>query len=281
MVTMPDKHQADLGDIQETLFIPLLARARETRKARPILRDPKAAEMIESIDFDEGKYGRAGAVGVVVLRTAIFDSWVRAFLEQHPAGTVVEMGTGLNTRFERVDNGRVHWIDLDLPDTIELRRKFFTDSSRRRMVAGSVLDDGWLQAAQDFPGPYFFIADGVLVYLREADVSRVLARIAERFPGALVAFDTYPRRTFQAQHRMAAKRGIRARWEWACDDPRSLERLGLRMVESTGITRPPQRVRAHLPPRYRYLLPLADPLFGKTLSLNLFEATTGRAAEGA
>lgn len=269
---MADKHPVDLGDVQETLFIPLLARARETRKARPILRDPKAAEMIESIDIDEAKYGRSGAVGVVVLRTAIFDTWVRAFLEQHPAGTVVEIGTGLNTRFDRVDNGSAHWIDLDLPDTMELRRKFFTDSPRRRMVAGSVLDDGWLRAARDLPGPYFFVADGVLVYLREADVSRALTRIAERFPGALIAFDTYPRRIFEAQHRMAAKRGIPARWEWACDDPRSLERLGLRMVESTSITRPPQRLRTQLPPRYRYLLPLADPLFGKALRLNLFEA---------
>jgi hypothetical protein len=25
----------------------------------------------------------------------------------------VEIGTGFNTRFDRVDNGQVHWIDLD------------------------------------------------------------------------------------------------------------------------------------------------------------------------
>jgi O-methyltransferase involved in polyketide biosynthesis len=46
----------------------------------------------------------------------------------------VELGTGLNTRFERVDNGTVHWIDLDLPDTIALRRRYFADTERRQMV---------------------------------------------------------------------------------------------------------------------------------------------------
>ncbi|HUL26854.1 MAG TPA: class I SAM-dependent methyltransferase [Streptosporangiaceae bacterium] len=269
---MTDRQQARLGAVQETLFIPLAARARATHRRRPVVRDPKAAEMVAAIDYDTTKYGRGAGGTVTVLRTAIFDSWVRAFLDAHPAGTVVEIGTGLNTRFERVDNGAVHWIDLDLPDTIELRRRFFADTGRRRMVAASVLDSAWLPAAAESPGPYFFAAEGVLVYLPEEQVSRALTQIVEQFPGAFIALDTYSQRTFSQQHRLAARRGISARWAWACDDPRSLERLGLRVVESSTITRPPAPVRRQLPARYRYLLPLADPLFGKVLRLTLFQA---------
>jgi O-methyltransferase involved in polyketide biosynthesis len=160
-----DRQQAQLGAVQETLFIPLAARARETRKKRAVLRDPKAVEIAESVEFDAGKYGRGAGGLVVILRTAIFDSWVRSFVAEHPGGTVVEIGTGLNTRFERADNGTIHWIDLDLPDTIELRRKFFTDTERRQMVAASVTGEAWLQTVADSPGPYFFISEGVLVYL--------------------------------------------------------------------------------------------------------------------
>jgi O-methyltransferase involved in polyketide biosynthesis len=269
---MTDRHQVQLGAVQETLFITLAARARETRRKRPVLRDPKAVEIVASVDYDTAKYGRDAGGMVTVLRTAIFDLWVRTFLDEHPAGTVVEIGTGLNTRFERVDNGTVHWIDLDLPDTIELRRAFFADTTRRRMVAASVLDQAWLQDVSCSPGPYFFVAEGVLVYLPEEKVSQALSRIAERFPGSFVALDTYSRRAFEQQHRMAAKKNMPARWAWACDDPRSLERPGLRMVESTTITRPPRALRRQLPPRYRYLLPLADPLFGKVMSLALFQA---------
>jgi hypothetical protein len=148
-----DKHQVQLGTVQETLFIPLAARARESSRKRPALRDPKAAELVRSIAYDTAKYGRGAGGAITVLRTAIFDSWVRAFLARHPAGTVVEIGTGLNTRFERVDNGQVHWIDLDLPDTIELRGKFFTDTDRRRMVAGSVLDEQWLDTCPKIRSP--------------------------------------------------------------------------------------------------------------------------------
>jgi O-methyltransferase involved in polyketide biosynthesis len=267
------KERAQLGAVQQTLFIPLAARARETGRKRPVLRDPKAAELIASIDFDAAKYQRGFGGWLMVLRTAVYDFWVRQFLAEHPAGTVIELGTGLNTRFERVDNGQAHWIDLDLPDTIELRGRFFTDTSRRRMVPASVLSEEWLPAVADCPGPYFFVTEGVLAYLPEPDVTATLARIAARFPGARLALDTYPERMLQRQHQLAGKRGI-ARWQWACDDPGSLQRLGLRLDESVTVTRPPRAMRRELPPGYRYLvLPLADPLLGKMFArLSLFTA---------
>jgi O-methyltransferase involved in polyketide biosynthesis len=101
-------------------------------------------------------------------------------------------------------------------------------------------------------------------------VHRVLSRIAQRFGGALVALDSYPRRTLDQQHKMAKRKNIPARWAWSCDDPRELERLGLRVVESTRVTRPPAGLRATLPGRYRLALPLADPVFGPALALTLF-----------
>jgi len=165
MDQVTDKQQVRLGAVQETLFITLAARARETQRKRPVLCDPKAGQMLRSIDYDAAKYGRGAGGGVTVLRTAIFDFWIRAFLAGVPSGTVLELGTGLNTRFERVDNGRVHWLDLDLPDTIDLRRAFFADTERRRMIPASVLDEDWLPVMAQSPEPYFFVAEGVLAYL--------------------------------------------------------------------------------------------------------------------
>jgi O-methyltransferase involved in polyketide biosynthesis len=266
------KHEARLGAVQETLFIPLAARAIQTQRKHPVLRDPKAVELVRSIDYDTARYDRSAGGLVTVLRTAIIDFWVRSFLAAHPAATVVELGTGLNTRFERVDNGQVHWFDLDLPDTIELRRAFFADTGRRRMIAASALDEDWLPDVARSRGPYFFVADGVLVYLPEDQVMAMLARLAERFPGALLVLDTYPKRTLDQQHRLAAKKGIDARWAWSCDDPRSLERLGLEVMESATVTRPPRAMRAQLPARYRYLMPLADPVLGREMAITLFRS---------
>jgi O-methyltransferase involved in polyketide biosynthesis len=272
---MAEGTKASLGAVQRTLFFPLLARAQETVRKRPLLRDVKAVELVHAIDFDAATYRQNFMGFAVVIRTMILDWWVRQFLAAHPDGTVVELGTGLNTRFERTDNGTVHWIDLDLPDTIELRRRFFADTGRRRMLAASLLDEDWLAEAERLPGPYFFVSDGVLVYLREDDVAGALSRIAARFPGALLAFDTYSHAALSGEHRMAAKRGI-APWQWACDDPRTLERLGLSLVESVTVSRPPAGVRAQLPARYRILLALADPVLGRGLRLSLFRSAPGQ-----
>jgi O-methyltransferase involved in polyketide biosynthesis len=265
-----DRDQVELGQVQETLFIPLAGRAKETGKRRPILRDPKAVEILESVAFDRAKYSRTGG-WTTVIRTACFDLWVRQFLAEHPDGTVVELGTGLNTRFERVDNGTVHWVDLDLPDTIALRRRFFADTDRRRMVAGSLTDDGWLAVVQGMPGPYFFVSDGVLAYLTETQVMRTLAGLAEHFPGALIALDSYSQQMMAREHKLAARREI-ARWQWACDDPRSLERLGMRVVETATVTRPPRALRTALPASRRLLLTLLSPLFGQSMQVTLFRA---------
>lgn len=35
------------------------------------------------------------------------------------------LGCGLDTTFERVDNGLLQWYDLDLPDAVELRKGTF------------------------------------------------------------------------------------------------------------------------------------------------------------
>jgi O-methyltransferase involved in polyketide biosynthesis len=271
MAGVADKDTAPLGAVQQTLFIPLAARARAAQRRHPLLRDPKAVQIAGSVEVDP-KYGRGAGGSVTVLRTVLMDAWVRDFLVRNPAGTVVEIGSGLNSRFERVDNGQAHWIDLDLPDSIELRRKFFADTDRRQMVAASVTGEEWLPLVAQRPGPYFFVADGVLVYLTEEQVSTLLTRIKNHFPNARIALDTFPQRTLDQQRKLAARRGIPARFAWACDDPRSLERLGLRVVESTGWARLPGRVRRHLPAAYRFLLPLADPLVGQSMRITLLQA---------
>ena len=263
------KAKVELGKVQQTLFFPLLARVRESQSRRPLLRDPRAAEIVREVGIDFTTYRTPMRI-MVVMRTLTLDWWVRQFLAEHPAGTVVELGTGLNTRFERTDNGSVHWIDLDLPDTIELRRRFFTDTDRRRMLTASLLDEDWVPVVGALPGPYFFMADGVLPYLTEDEVTSTLARLAARFPGSKLAFDSYPRVALEWEHKLAAKRDL-AYWQWSCDDPRTLERLGQRLLESATTTRPPAGLKATLPARYRYLLPLANPVLGRGVSFSLFQ----------
>ena len=229
---MESRQSIHLGQVQESLLIPLYARAVDSRKKHPLLNDPKAVEMVQSIDWDFRRFNQWRRIVGCAVRTAMFDEWVKGFLSRHPEGTVVEIGAGLNTRFERLDNGTLHWFDLDLPDTVELRRKFFTDSARRMTLAASMLDPGWMAAVRESPGPYCFVAEAVLIYLPEPEVKMALAQIADNFPCLTIAFDTGNHNVVKHENRDHARRNLAARFAWACEDPREIERwkIGLHLV---------------------------------------------------
>ena len=233
---MTNSVKPELGPVQETLLIPLLSRARETERPRGLLRDPQAVAMVRDLDYDFSKWEGGRSMKGAVLRACMFDRYVEDFLAAHPGGTVVEIGCGLDTRFDRVDNGHVRWFDLDLPDTVALRRRFFDDKPRRTMLAASVLDTGWMDQVEAAGGPWMFVAEAVLIYLDAPDAQRAIVNIAGRFPGARIAFDTTAARMVETQDRHDAMRHLpRESWfRWKCDEPQEIERWGanLRLAAS-------------------------------------------------
>ncbi|PWG07165.1 class I SAM-dependent methyltransferase [Streptomyces sp. V2] len=250
------KHTPELGEIQETLLIPLYARAVETRKRRGILHDPRAVEMVDSLEYDFSRFDGARSLVGANLRTLLFDHWVRQFLTAHPSGTVVEIGTGLNTRFERLDNGKVHWFDLDLPDVAALRHRYFDDTPRRHILPASVTDPSWTEAVRNSPGPHFLVAEAVLIYLDEPGVRAVLDLIATQLPGSRLAFETAASHMLDHQNTHDVLAKVSARMSWRCDDPTLIEhwRPGLHLTNSCTFANLPDPVRRELPLSYRTLL---------------------------
>jgi O-methyltransferase involved in polyketide biosynthesis len=183
---------SELLAVQETLLIPLWARARETRRAEPILCDRRACELVESLDYDFAKFDRAKVDQVgFCSRAAIIDTLVREQLERHPQTTVVEIGPGLDTRFDRLNNDSVRWFELDLPAAMEVRRALFSETPRRTLMGASVLDSDWLQRVkQEQPKHVMLVAEGVFFFFSEQQLRSLLATLAEHFPGAHLIFDS-------------------------------------------------------------------------------------------
>jgi O-methyltransferase involved in polyketide biosynthesis len=244
------KIPVDLGPVQETLLIPLLGRAVESQKANGLIQDEKAIEIIQALDYDFSKWSKAKTLTGATLRTRMFDQDVQDFLTLHPAGTIVEIGCGLNTRFERLDNGRARWFDLDLPDTIALRRQFFQDQPRRTMLAASVLEPDWMETVAATGGPWCFISEAVLIYLEMAQVRQAITQITQRFPGAWLLTDTTARKMVESQATHDAMRHMpQESWfRWACDDPHEIEGWGnLRLVRSRTFLDADPEFKRHAP----------------------------------
>ncbi|MFJ4851063.1 MULTISPECIES: class I SAM-dependent methyltransferase [unclassified Streptomyces] len=249
------RRSVELGRVQETLLIPLFARAAETARRRPLTRDPKAVELVESLDYDFSRVGGGLRLLGAVFRGVILDAWVREFLDAHPAGTVVELGCGLGTRYERLDNGTATWVEIDLPDVIALRRELLEESGRRRMVAGSVTEPGWTAAVGAAPGPYLFVSEAVLVYLTEAAVRTAIGLVTTHFPGSVLLMDTVPA--------AVARRERAVNVAWSCEDPRELADWGLRLRDSRALWELPPEARTRLTPGRRVLSGLLNHLSAK------------------
>lgn len=188
---MAQKVNVDLGHVQKTLLLPLWGRAVETRKTKPMLVDQSAVEIIDKIDFDFSTI-TANISPITqaawIMRSIYTDRVVGEILAKSPNAAFVNIGCGMDTTFDRIDNGRLMWYDLDLPDVIELRRKFIKEGDRRKLISSSFLDEDWLK--QIDPGEKsLFIAAGVFYYFAENEIKGFLKKLADRFPGGEVLFD--------------------------------------------------------------------------------------------
>lgn len=217
---MAETTNQGLSDVAETLLMTLYIRAMESQRPDALIKDEKAVALVTSMSYDfdrirQLKMDEDDQVGVI-LRNREFDRYVQDFLARNPEATVVYIGCGLDSRFERVDNGKVEWYDLDLPEVIEQRRRFIGDEKERyHLLSGSAFECAWLDAVNGAgQRPFLFLAEGVLMYFEEAQVKSLVLMLRDHFPGAELVFDAFSPYLIRMNNlRMAiSKFGVRYRW---------------------------------------------------------------------
>ncbi len=212
---MPDKHSVDkLVGAPRTLLVPLYGRYAESLRDDGIIHDEYAIQAIEAIDYDYSVFEEDHPSNLgVAIRTEILDELAQDFIQRHPNGTIVNLGAGLDARFYRLDNGTIHWIDLDLPESMDIRRKFLNESPpRHRFLTKSVLDMTWLDEVQYAPA--LFVAEGLFIYFDEADVKMVLTALAESFPQSEMLLEAIGQSMAQKTQDYQAVASTQAKFKW-------------------------------------------------------------------
>ncbi len=218
-----------LKGVPKTLLIPLRGRYLETKRQNGIVSDPKSVEIIDSLEHDFAECELPWDSQMLTsVRTEILDEAIGRFLGENPNGVVVNLGCGLDTRLHRLDNGKVEWYELDLPEAIEIRRQFFQENGRYRFIAKDVFDFTWMDEIPN-DRPTVFIAEGLFCYFTEEQVRRILFAIKERFSKSEIMFEIFSPLMTKTWHRHPHLRGAISLFQWTLKEGRSLEKW------STGI----------------------------------------------
>ncbi len=229
---MSELTNPNLSGVAETMLITLYIRAMESRRPDALVKDERAEALVRQLDHETLRKTLALTDDfsrvAVILKGREFDRFAQDFLRRHPEAVVVHIGCGLDTRFERVDNGRVQWYDLDLPDVIELRRKLAGgEGARHHFLAGSVLDNTCLEAVEAHrQRPCLCLAEGVLMYVQEAQVKSLVLTLHDHFPGAELVFDAFSPFMRWGHNMRVTRTRVGAHLHWGLKDGHDLERWG-------------------------------------------------------
>jgi O-methyltransferase involved in polyketide biosynthesis len=216
------KIKVELGDVQKTLFMPVWARAVETQKNKPILIDNTAVDIIDSVDFDfSSMSNNIPEISQVawIARYLRFDLIVKDFINKHPSGTVVNIGCGLDTSYERTNCSSMQWYDLDLPDVIELKKKFLKETGNRKFISCSFLDTGWFDDIV-INDNVLFLSTGVFVYFEETEIRDFIINVADRFDGCELFFDVTSPKGVEIANQVIQKSGLDSKsfFKWGLAD---------------------------------------------------------------
>ena len=179
-----------MNNVNKTLYIPLYGKAFVSKK-NIILKDKKAEEIWEQEGFSlKGKSKSKWLAYFMAMRSAIYDEWLMHKIKANPNAVVLHIGCGMDSRIERISSKITNWYDIDFPEVIEERQKYFTETDFYHMISADMRTEQWknhINPNQDA----IIILEGVSMYFAPVDLQGLLSRLAGYFNSVRILMDCY------------------------------------------------------------------------------------------
>ena len=178
-----------MNNVNKTLYIPLFAKCFVSKKGI-ILNDEYAEKIWETEGFPlKGKAKSKWLSYYLGIRAKVFDDWVKEKSDEMPDASIIHIGCGLDSRYHRVGNLENTWYDVDFPDVISERRRYFEESNRYRMIEGNAAEPLWFDSIKGDRA--IVIMEGIAMYLRDEDIAHLFSSLSEKFSSLVLLMDCY------------------------------------------------------------------------------------------
>lgn len=185
-----------MNGVNKTLYIPLYGKAYVSQRGL-FLSDKKAEAIWAAEGFPlKGKARSKWLAYNMGMRSAVFDRWLQEKMEEVPNAVILHLGCGMDSRIDRVGTRGHLWFDVDFPEVIDERRRYFPETDHYRMVPSDIRDASWLeQIPRDVPA--ILVMEGISMYLTLPELKAALKLWNSHFSGIHILMDTYT--TFAAK----------------------------------------------------------------------------------
>ncbi len=182
----------NLEGVEKTMLLTLFAKAKHSQQKNHKFYDSKAIEVISKVnyDFSKAEKDRQMQLGTIA-RTIVLDDMVGDYINDHPDCTIVNIASGMDTRFNRLDNGRITWYNVDLENSANYRLKYIEDTDRVKTLAYSAMDPAWAQEIK-IRKDVLFIVEGLTMYLNQKDVVDIINVIERNFDRCTIFMEIMP-----------------------------------------------------------------------------------------
>lgn len=214
----------ELNNESKTLFIPLLGKAIMS-KNNLFLHDPKAEEIISKIDYDFNSLKQSKWLSMYMsVRALIIDELCNKYIEEHPNATIIHLGCGLDSRCLRVNQNFDTWYDIDYENVIDIRKKFYEEDSKHKMIGSSVLDYKWLEKIKTNDN-IMVVAEGLTMYLSEEEIKELVAQINNKLGDVHLLFDAYSKKGVKSSKIKNPVNQMNAEVKYGIDNPEDFLQL--------------------------------------------------------
>jgi len=215
----------NLNNESKTLFIPLYGKALMS-KSKLFINDPKAEEIIESVDFNFEELRQSKWLSMyMATRARILDEITSKFIDRNSNTTIIHIGCGLDSRYLRVSDNYNLWYDIDYLNVIELRKRFYTEDDKYKMIGSSVVDLSWLNEIETDNSNILIVAEGLTMYLSENEIQQLLKGINEKFGSVTILFDAYSKQAVKSSKLKNPVNQMNAKVKWGMNTPDDFNKL--------------------------------------------------------
>lgn len=179
-----------MNEVNKTLYIPLYGKSKVSQQGI-ILNDPSAEKIWKEEAFPiRGKSRSKWLAYNMAMRARVFDDWADSMLQRKGDALVLHIGCGLDSRHLRVKAPCFEWVDCDLPDVIQIRRKYFQENESYHMMALDASRPEQIGLLPDCDTA-IVVLEGLSMYLTNSQVRGLMQELDHKYRELHILMDVY------------------------------------------------------------------------------------------